>query len=105
MLLNLPATATARDLENAPPLGTHSQVRQRIAAALPAIAFDDNGKGRVTGAGYTVDVDLGRGDPVHTAVVELKGDSTQALAALLEQTGWRAFAPRRGAFVDVADLK
>ena len=104
MLLKLPAQATPRDVENAPPLGTQSDVRQRLAGILPGLTFDDDGKARLATAHHTVSIDLGTGDPVHTAVVELKGDATRTLATLLQKTGWRAFAPRRGAFVGVADL-
>ena len=100
MLLNLPPSAEPKDLEDAPPLGTQADVRARIAAILPSIVFDDTGKGRVADADHSVEIDLGRGDPVYTAVVELKGNALPLLAALLEKTGWRAYAPKRGAFVN-----
>jgi hypothetical protein len=104
MLLNLPASATPQDLENAPPLGTQVEVRQRLAAALPGIAFDEHGKAHLATSHQTIDIDLGLADPVPTAVVQLKGVATKTLATLLTKTGWRAFAPRRGAFVGVSDL-
>jgi hypothetical protein len=105
MLLNLPAGATLADLEKAPQLGSHSHVRQRIESALPGLVFGDDGKGRYVAGECSMEVDLGRGDPVYTAVVDLHGDATAALDQLLAATGWRAFAPKRGAFVTPADFR
>lgn len=105
MLVNLPASAVPADIENAPPLGSQTEVRKRIAHVFPKIAFDDEGDARVVTGDHGLEIRLGKGDPVYTAVVEVKGNALGALSMLLEGTGWRAFAPRRGAFVGVSDLR
>ena len=104
MLVNLPPAATMADVEAAPPLGSQDDVRQRIGAEIPGLQFDADGRGRLETAAHTIAIDLGRGDPVYTAVLDLRGDALATLTALLDRTGWRAFAPKRGTFVAPSDF-
>ena len=47
-------------------------------------------------------IDLGATDPVYTAVVDLQGDgAARVFGRLITQTGWRAFAPKKGVFVAI----
>ncbi len=106
MLLNLTGTATLADVETAPPLGSSSQVRTQIEAVLPGITFDANGRATFNRPDFSIALDLGRGDPVYTAVVDLEGDgASRVFGRLLSRTGWRAFAPKRGVFVSVGDSR
>ena len=105
MLLNLDPRASTIDIEKAPPLGTQNEVRSLIVMSLPGTEFDDRGRGTFTVLSGAVDVDLGPDDPVHTAVLTVRGNAAPAVARLLEETGWQAFAPKVGAFVTVHDLR
>jgi hypothetical protein len=102
LLLNLVADADASHLETAPPLGARSEVMTRIAEALPGLEFDAAGKGHIERPGHHVRVSLDPGDPVPTAIVDARGDSSAVTAVrrLTASTGWRVFLPKRNAFVD-----
>lgn len=101
MVLNLPAAATAAMIENAPPLGTRQHVVQTLRAAIPGLVADDRGRCVLVRPDCSVSIDLGRDEPVATAVVDAEGIAARAvLRATLEATGWRLFVPRRGVFFD-----
>jgi hypothetical protein len=106
LLLNLqPADGTAH-IETAPPLGSRARVIGAIEAVVPGIRFTD-GHGELTGEGHHVTLDLGADDPVHALVAAAEGDGgLEILIALLRETGWRAYAPRSGVFIepDALDL-
>ena len=104
MLLNLPESATLADVETAPALGSSDEVRARIGKVLPGIQFNEHGRATYNRPDFSIQFDLGRGDPVYTAVVHLEGDAAaRVFGRLIAHTGWRAFAPKRGAFVAVGE--
>ena len=105
LLLNLYQGAPLDEIECAPPLGSQKEVRAIVAASLPGIAFDERGKGTFTVRSGSVDVDVRNDEPAYTAVVTVWGNASPAVARLLEESGWVAYAPRIGAFVSVADLR
>ena len=103
MLLNLSPAATAAEVETAPPLGSASEVKERIAKVLPGIQFNDAGRATYNRPDFSVVVDLGSSDPVYTAVVDLQGDGAAGVfRRLVTQTGWQAFAAKKGTFVAIA---
>jgi hypothetical protein len=100
MLLNLPPAATIADIETAPPLGSQSEVRDRLGSVLPGVSFDDAGRGSFSRPDVRVSLDLARLELVHTAVIDLEGEGAErTLRHVLSQTGWRAFSPRRWTFL------
>ena len=105
MLLNLGPGATTHDIEFAPPLGTQDEVRSLMVLSLPGISFDDSGRGTFTVRAGSVEIDLRADDPVYTAVVTVRGYATPAVARLLDETGWQAYAPHPGIFVTSHDLR
>jgi hypothetical protein len=105
MLLNLPPQADAAAIEHAAPLGAQEDVRAQLAASLPGITFDDRGRGRFTVRAGSVVVDVRSDEPVHTAIVVVHGNAGPAVARLLDESGWRAYAPKRGAFLTINDLR
>jgi hypothetical protein len=105
MLLNLGPGATTHDIESAPPLGSQDEVRSLMILSLPGISFDDSGRGVFTVRAGSVEVDLRVDDPVYTAVVTIRGYATPAVARLLDETGWQAYAPNPGVFVTSQDLR
>jgi hypothetical protein len=107
LLLNLQSSDGIDQIETAPPLGERASVIDAVAAAVPGIAFGVDGKGELVGTDHRVAIDLGRNDVVHAAVAAVEGDSgIELLRTLLEQQGWRAYAPRAGVFIepDALDL-
>jgi hypothetical protein len=106
LVLNLQPADGIAQIETAPPLGSRAGVIDAIAAVVPGIRFTD-GHGELAGEGHHVTLDLGAGDPVHALVAAAEGDGgIEMLIALLRQTGWRAYAPRAGVFIepDALDL-
>lgn len=101
LLLRLPPSANASDIENAPPLGTREAVERRIAELVPGIRFDESGQGSVSGPDHLLVVDLGPDALVPTAVARAEGDEgIELLKTLLTSAGWRAYSPRTASFVD-----
>jgi len=106
MLLNLPPGAGAEDVEMAPPLGGRDEVLDRLGAVMPGISSDARGRCLYSRPDHAITIDLGPGEPVATAVVDAEGDGAiAAVRALLETTGWRAYAPKLGRFVEAGDIR
>jgi hypothetical protein len=105
MLLNVGGTAGAADIESAPPLGPRDEVVARLLKVLPDLDVDAAGRWRRGDTDHTLQLDLGADPIVHTVVLQATGDSgISAVRALIESTGWRAFVPKHGRFVDAASL-
>jgi hypothetical protein len=101
MLLNMAATASPADIETAPPLGNRDEVVARLRDIVPDLDIDANGRSEHTGPDHSVRMDLGDGDVVHTIVIEAAGGTGISLVRwVLESTGWRAFVPRSGQFIE-----
>ena len=106
MLLNLPPAAPRAEIERAPALGSRAEVQRTIASALPDVAFHDGGRGSLFRADVSVSFDLGPGEPIWAVVVRADGPgAASTLQSLLSATGWRAYAPKRGDFVDFTDAR
>jgi hypothetical protein len=106
MLLNLPRNAGVEAIEVAPPLGNRADVVRKLEETLPDLGIDDSGRGTFNRPDCTISVALGTSEPVATAVLDAQGEGALTrIRALLEATGWRVFAPRRGVFVDAGQLQ
>src|SRR5688572_33364638 len=107
LLLNLKPGDGVEQIENAPPLGRRDEVIMALQGVAPGISFDADGKADYIETDYRLTIDLGRGNPVHTAVAAEEGDTAvELLRAVMEREGWRAYAPKAGVFVepDALDL-
>jgi hypothetical protein len=107
LLLNLKPGDGVEQIENAPPLGRRDEVIMALQGVAPGMSFDADGKADYIETDYRLTIDLGRGNPVHTAVAAAEGDSAvELLRAVMEREGWRAYAPKAGVFVepDALDL-
>ncbi len=103
LLLALPPGAGADAIEHAPPLGDLETVRALVERHVGGLRFDHGNRATASGDDGAITIDLGIGDLVYTAVVDANGDrGTAALRRLLAETGWRAYAPRSGRFVELA---
>jgi hypothetical protein len=101
LLLRLPPSANASDIENAPPLGAREAVMRRIADVIPDVRFDESGQGRVSDPGCLLVVDLGPDPLVPTAIARAEGArAIDLLRTLLTSAGWRAFSPRSASFIE-----
>jgi hypothetical protein len=105
LLLALPPGAGPDAIEHAPPLGGLDSVRAVVERHVSGLRFDDANRAAVSDGNGSIAIDLGRDNTVHTAVVDAQGDrGTAELQRLLSETGWRAYAPRSGSFVELAQL-
>jgi hypothetical protein len=107
LLLNLKPTDGLDEIENAPPLGRRDEVIMALQGVAPGMSFDADGRADYIERDYRLTIDLGRGNPVHTAVAAAEGDTAvELLRAVMEREGWRAYAPKAGVFVepDALDL-
>ena len=103
LLLAIPADAGADAIEHAPPLGDAGSVRATIEGHIAGLRFDGDNRGRLDDKDGTIAIDLGPNETVHTAVVDARGDRAAGqLHRLLARTGWRAYAPKSGEFVEAA---
>jgi hypothetical protein len=102
MLLNLDPLASLDAIESAPPLGSREDVTTMLHALMPDLELDRRRHGQLTWPGGAVVLDIGAADPVQTAVIRARGRQGIVLVrSVLEMTGWRAFAPKYGRFVDI----
>jgi hypothetical protein len=106
MLLNLPASAGPAAIETARPLGSRADVLRKLEAAMPGIHMDEGGRCSLNQPDRAIAVALGPSDPVATAVLDARGrDALTPIRSLLAVTGWRVYAPKRGVFIDPAQLE
>jgi hypothetical protein len=105
LLLALDVSAGPEAIETAPPLGSRAEVVEILRGVIPDLAADQTRPVLARPDG-SVKVDLGRADPVPTAVLDARGEAGVALVKeVLLMTGWRAFAPKTGLFVSPDDLE
>ena len=106
MLLKLDSSAGPEAIEMAPPLGTKHDVTALLREVFPDLEIDQAGRGAHEGPDHALAVDLGRDDTVYTAILDARGQTgITALRWVLETTGWRAFVPKAGRFVEADGLE
>jgi hypothetical protein len=106
MLLKLDSSAGPEAIEMAPPLGTKDDVTALLREVFPDLEIDQAGRGAHEGPDHALAVDLGRDDTVYTAILDARGQTgITALRWVLETTGWRAFVPKAGRFVEADALE
>ena len=106
MLLKLDSAAGPEAIEAAPPLGSRNDVTALLREVFPDLEIDQAGRGAHEGPDHALAVDLGRDDTVYTAILDARGQTgITALRWVLETTGWRAFVPKAGRFVEADALE
>jgi hypothetical protein len=104
LLLALEVGAGPDSIETAPPLGARADVIEILRGVIPDLGEVDS-RTTLARPDGSVRVDIGRDDPVATAVVQGRGEAGVALVKeILLMTGWRAFAPKTGLFMTADDL-
>jgi len=105
LLLALDVSSGPEAIETAPPLGSRAEVVAILRGVISDLAVDPS-RGVLARPDGSVRVDLGRDDPIPTAVLEARGEAGVALVKeVLLMTGWRAFVPKTGLFVSADDLE
>lgn len=88
------------------PLGPRREVHNAICAVFPSTDLSDPAWGTFNGDGYSIEFNMGAGDPVGGMMLHVdgEGDVLPAIKALCERTGWRAYDINTGEFLgfDVA---
>ncbi len=76
-------------------LGTRTEIARRIAAGGPAVTWRTASYGRISGARYTIDIDLGPDENVRTVVLMVRGENPAARVAgrIITALGYPAVDP------------
>jgi hypothetical protein len=105
LLLALDVSSGPDAIETAPPLGSRAEVVAILRGIIVDLAVDE-ARSILTRSDGSLRVELGPDDPVPTAVLQARGEAGAMLAKeVLIMTGWRAFAPKTGLFVNADDLE
>ena len=90
-VVNLPPEADPSAMAGAPPLGRRAEVTARLGEVFESVKLDPEGRGRLAGAGYAIEVDIGLEDPVTLVSLEVQGGqpAVAVVRRLSEATGWR----------------
>lgn len=82
------------DLEEAdiPPLGSLTEVRRKLQAALPEIDLADPAWGTLEGDDYSIEFSVGEEDPCMSVMLHVRGgdEALGVIQRLFAATGWEA---------------
>lgn len=84
------------------PLGKPTQVRKAISKHLPDVNWSDPNWGIYEGDGFTIEFSMGKGDPVETIMLHVRGGG-EAIATLLhfaKPNKWSLFDCSTSEFLD-----
>jgi hypothetical protein len=87
---------------NPPPLGTGSDVRQRLRGNLEDLDLSDPAWGRLVGATWSIELNIGSDDPVDSIMLHVRGGGDEALAVIariVASVGGRALDISTGEFL------
>jgi hypothetical protein len=105
LLLNLGPSEGLGAIERAPAIDDAASVRATIIRQFPGAHFGPDNRAVLSGREDSLTIDLGGGDIVHAIVVDARGAAAiLAVRQLLATTGWRAYAPKSGTFLDTNQL-
>jgi hypothetical protein len=105
LLLNVDVLSGPEAVEDAPPLGSPSEVRAILCGVISDLAFGENTR-VLERPDRSIRFDLGPHDLIATVVVDVHSEGGVALLKeVLLMTGWRTFAPKTGLFVSIEDLE
>lgn len=75
------------------PIGTRIDIIAGITEAVPTVDFSDPTWGRIESDQYSIEVNIGESDPVHSFALHVAGGTAAAevVADILDNLGLRAF--------------
>jgi hypothetical protein len=87
------------------PLGPAMEVRQAISARLEGVDWSDPDWGRYDGAGFSIEFNAGRDDPVTNIMLRVKGggDPVSAIKAFALPAGWTAVDVSSGDYLHLQE--
>ena len=99
-----PATPLDMQAAEVTSLGAAAQVRRSISVALPGTDWSDPTWGMFDGDGFSIEFNVGGGDPVGNIMLHLRGggDALAAAARLATQMGCAAIDCQTDKFLDLA---
>jgi hypothetical protein len=89
-LLVLPVPVGLTSVDDLPddlgtePLGSHDDVKTLLRGRLPGIDFSEATWGRLTGPGWSMELDLGSQTPVDSIMLSVRGTGDDVLQAIFE---------------------
>jgi hypothetical protein len=97
--------ALSSDEDGPDMLGSAEDVRQAIANALPDVGWSDPTWGMYLGDGFTFEFSTGKGDPVTTIMVHVRGDGDPipSLLRAAVPNQWSLFDCSTSEFIDPND--
>lgn len=104
---DLPPVATIEDIPEdfePEPLGPREALIGRIVAAVPDADFSDPSWGIIKGAGWSIEVNIGREEVCQSIALHVRGGGAviDTVEMIIAQVGGRAFDCQTGAFYDPA---
>lgn len=106
LVLNAPqdvgSTDDLDDETEFPPLGPAAELRARLQAELPELNLSDPTWGELGGDGWSIELNLGRDDPIHSFMLHVRGSGDDALPMInriAAVTGGRALDFSTGDFL------
>ena len=86
-------------------LGSAAEVRERITAHWPDVTWSTPTSGIYEGAGFAINVDTGKDDPLEAVMLHVHGagDAVSALFALAIPNGWSLYDCSTDEFLDPED--
>jgi len=85
------------------PLGPAAEVRERLSASLPEIDWSDPTWGIYNRAGFSIEFNVGKDDPIESMMLHVRGggDAIAAVATIARPLGWSALDCSTSEFLDL----
>ena len=84
------------------PIGDAARLRAAISDAIADVDWSDPHRGRVSGAGFSLELELGSEPTLRRCLARARGDAARGLVAhLCRVHGWAVFDLAARAFVDL----
>jgi hypothetical protein len=102
-VMDLPAVPRVEDIPDdwdGQPLGSRDDVIATIRDAVPDVDFTDPGWGLIDGGSYSIEVSIGREDPVVSFALHVRGggDAAAVVSRVLRRGRWRGLDSQTGEF-------
>ena len=98
-----PASMEEFDDSSCKPLGIAADVRERVLNYLPGIDWSDPTWGILEGDGFSIEFNVGSGDPVENMMLHVRGggDAIATIIKFVRPMGWSALDCSTSEFLDL----
>ena len=90
------------------PLGSRAEVVERLKSAFPEADFSDPSWGILDGADWSIEFNVGDGDPCDSVMLHVRGSGTEALAAVqraIDALGGRGLDMQGSGFFEMDEAR